>query len=77
MKQIIVLGSGCAKCVKTAEYIQNIADESNIPIKVVKETSLEVIMSFGVMNTPAIVIDNKVVHSGSIPDEAHVKSWLK
>ena len=77
MKEIKVLGSGCAKCVKTAEFIQSIATECGIPVNVVKETSPEVIMSYGVMSTPAVVIDNILMHSGSIPDRKKVEGWLK
>ena len=77
MKEIIVLGSGCTKCIKTAELIQSVADECSIPINVVKETSPEIIMNYGVMSTPAVVIDNMVVHSGSIPDREKVTGWFK
>lgn len=77
MKNIIVLGSGCAKCVKTAELIQKIADENQIEIKLIKETSPEIIMNYGVMATPSVVVDNQVVHSGSIPDRSRVESWIK
>ena len=77
MKEIIVLGSGCTKCIKTAELIQSVADECSIPINVVKETSPEIIMNFGVMSPPAVVIDNMVVHSGSIPDREKVTGWFK
>ena len=74
---IIVLGSGCAKCVKTAELIESIANELNTPASVSKETSPEVMMSFGVMSTPAVVINNKLVHSGSIPHRDKITAWLK
>ena len=57
MKQIKVLGSGCAKCVKTAAVIQAIADEHGVPVNLVKETSAEVMMNYGVMSTPAVVVD--------------------
>ncbi|APR67629.1 thioredoxin family protein [Thalassolituus oleivorans] len=76
MKQIKVLGSGCAKCVKTAAVIQAIADEHGVPVNLVKETSAEVMMNYGVMSTPAVVVDEVVVHSGSIPDRKKVESWL-
>lgn len=76
MKQIKVLGSGCAKCVKTAAVIQAIADEHGVPVNLVKETSAEVMMNYGVMSTPAVVVDEVVVHSGSIPDRQKVESWL-
>jgi glutaredoxin len=76
MKQVKVLGSGCSKCVKTAELIKAIAAENEVPVNVVKETSAEVIMSYGVMSTPAVVIDEIVVHYGSIPDKTKIQSWF-
>lgn len=76
MKQVKVLGSGCAKCEKTAELIQRLADELNIEVEVVKETDMEVIMNYGVMSTPAVVIDGEVMHSGSIPKTIDIKKWL-
>lgn len=77
MKEIKVLGSGCTRCTKTAEFIQSVAAESNIAVNVVKETNPEVIMSYGVMSTPAVVVDDVLMHSGSIPDRKKVESWLK
>jgi predicted thioredoxin/glutaredoxin len=76
MKDIKVLGSGCTKCVKTAEIIQTVAAESHVPVSVVKETSPEVMMSYGVMSTPAVVIDDVLVHAGSIPDRKKIEAWL-
>ncbi len=75
--KIIVLGSGCKKCTNTAEFIKSIADKNNISVDVVKETNLEIIISYGVMSTPAIVIDDKVVHAGSIPEKTKVEGWIK
>lgn len=76
MKQIKVLGSGCSKCVKTAELIEKIAKEQNIEVSVEKETNVEVIMNYGVMSTPAVVIDEQLVHSGSMPHTSQIKEWL-
>lgn len=76
MKQVKVLGSGCSKCVKTAELIKAIAAENEVPVNIVKETSAEVIMGYGVMSTPAVVIDELVVHYGSIPDQKKIQSWF-
>lgn len=76
MKQVKVLGSGCSKCVKTAELIKAIAAENEVPVNVEKETRAEVIMSYGVMSTPAVVIDDVVVHYGSIPDKTKIQSWF-
>lgn len=74
--EVIVLGSGCAKCTKTAEIIEKVAAESGQNLTVTKETSPEVIMSFGVMSTPAVVVNGELVHSGRIPTQAEIKSWL-
>jgi small redox-active disulfide protein 2 len=76
MKQIKILGTGCAKCIKTAEIIQTVADSSNVSVEIAKETSPEVIMSYGVMSTPAVVIDEQLMHSGSIPSQSMIREWL-
>ncbi len=76
MKNIKVLGSGCNKCSKTAEIIEEIAHELNIAVSVTKETSAEVIMDYGVMSTPAVVIDEQLVHSGSIPHRDQIVAML-
>jgi len=77
MKKIKVLGTGCAKCSKTADAISTIANELNIDVNVIKETNPEVIMSYGVMSTPAVIIDEVNVHSGSIPHRQSIELWLK
>lgn len=77
MKDIKVLGSGCAKCEKTIAVIDTVARELNVAVTITKETSPESIMSYGVMSTPAVVIDNTVVHAGSIPHRDKIEQWLK
>lgn len=76
MKTIKVLGTGCAKCIKTAELIEKVAQEQGISVAVTKETDPQVIMAYGVMSTPAVVIDEQLIHSGSVPQAAQVKEWL-
>ena len=77
MKEIKVLGTGCAKCIKTVEIISKIASELNINIKINKVTDPEIIMAYDVMSTPAIIIDEINVHSGSIPHRQDIELWLK
>ncbi|WP_432697529.1 thioredoxin family protein [Marinobacterium sp. YM272] len=77
MKQVKVLGSGCSKCIKTAEIIAKVAAEVGAEVEVIKETDPEAIMNYGVMSTPAVVIDDQVVHSGSIPSQDAIRGWLK
>jgi small redox-active disulfide protein 2 len=76
MKTIKVLGSGCTKCQKTAEMISRIAAESAVEVSVIKVTDPAVMMDYGVMSTPAVVVDEQLVHSGSIPHRADIEAWL-
>ncbi|MGY8870956.1 thioredoxin family protein [Neptunomonas sp.] len=76
MKIIKVLGSGCSKCEKTAEIITRLAAEAGVDVTVMKETDLAVIMEYGVMSTPAVVIDEQLMHSGSIPHRSDIEAWL-
>jgi small redox-active disulfide protein 2 len=76
MKEIKILGTGCAKCTKTVEVISKIANELNIDVQIKKETDPEVIMGYGVMSTPAVIINEENVHSGSIPHRDAIESWL-
>ena len=76
MKQIKVLGSGCSKCIKTAELIEKIANEEEVSVSISKVTDPQIMMAYGVMRTPAVVIDDKLVHSGSMPLTTQVKEWL-
>lgn len=77
MKTIKVLGSGCRKCMAVAEAIEARAKALGVDAEVVKVTDMATIMGYGVMSTPAVVVGEKVVHSGSIPGNAAIEGWLK
>jgi len=76
MKDIKVLGSGCANCKNTLALIEQIADANAVPVSLTKVEDIKAIMSYGVMSTPGVVIDGKVVHAGGVPSRAKVESWL-
>ncbi|MCE0492928.1 thioredoxin family protein [Vibrio salinus] len=76
MKIVKVLGSGCTNCVNTAKLIEKVAQEQGIDITVEKVTDLEQIMNYGVMSTPGVVMDEQVVHSGGVPKEQDIVTWL-
>lgn len=76
MKQFKVLGSGCKKCATTADLISGQAAEMGIEIAIEKVTDMGAIMGYGVMSTPGVVIDEKVVHAGSVPTATVVKGWI-
>lgn len=76
MKNIKVLGSGCANCVNTLKLIEQVAKEKGIEVQLEKVTDIAQIMGYGVMRTPGVVIDGMVVHAGGMPDRKKVESWL-
>lgn len=77
MKHFEVLGTGCKKCINTAETIEHVARELGQAVEVVKITDPAKIMEYQVMSTPAVALDGKVVHSGSIPGHDRIASWLE
>ena len=77
MKKIEVLGTGCKKCVNTADQIQALADELGVEVEVEKVTDPAAIMGYQVMSTPGVAIDGKLVHSGSVPDRGRIESMLE
>ncbi len=76
MKVIKVLGSGCANCDTTMKRIQQAADEKGVQVTLQKVEDIAEIMAHGVMSTPGVVVDDQVVHSGSVPDRATIETWL-
>ncbi|WP_456373971.1 thioredoxin family protein [Thiolapillus sp.] len=76
MKTIKVLGSGCANCKTTARLIEETAAELGLEIKLEKVEDVGQIMSYGVMSTPGVVVDGKVVHAGGLPDRKNIQQWL-
>ncbi|MGS2743995.1 thioredoxin family protein [Halomonas sp. LS-001] len=77
MKKIEVLGTGCKKCVNTAEQIDAIAQQLGIDAQIEKVTDPATIMGYQVMSTPAVAIDGKLAHSGSVPNSDQIKAMLQ
>lgn len=76
MLTIKVLGPGCANCKQLEKIAKKAVQQLAIPAKVVKVTEYKDIIAHGVMNTPGLVINEKVVSSGKVPTEAEVVTWL-
>jgi small redox-active disulfide protein 2 len=76
MKQIKVLGTGCRNCEITANVIAQAAREAGVEIDLQKVTDIAEIMSFGVMSTPGVVVDGKLVHAGGLPGPDQVREWV-
>jgi small redox-active disulfide protein 2 len=76
MKNIKVLGTGCANCKRTLALIEETARARGVEVKLEKVEDIGAIMGYGVMSTPGVVIDSTVVHAGGVPDRKTVESWL-
>ncbi len=77
MKNIKVLGPGCAKCEKLKEDTRTAADELGIEYELEKVTDIMKITEFGVMMTPALVVDGTVKVTGKVPSIEEIKELLK
>lgn len=73
---IKILGTGCPKCKKLLQLTEDTVKETGIDAKIDKVEDINDIMEYGVMVTPALVIDEKVVFSGKIPKKEELKNIL-
>jgi len=73
---IKVLGTGCANCKNTIALIEQIAKVKGVNVSLSKVEELREIMGYGVMSTPGVVIDGKVVHAGGVPSRDKIEQWL-
>lgn len=73
---IKVLGSCCSKCDDTIALIEQVAKARGVPVDVEKVADMQRIMGYGVMSTPGVVIDGRVVHAGGMPKREKVEEWL-
>lgn len=76
MKKLQVLGTGCPKCQKLTETAEAAAKEMGIEYQIEKVTEINKIMEFGVMVTPALVVDGEVKVSGKVPAVDEIKTML-
>ena len=76
MLTVKILGSGCANCKKLEAVAREAAALTQVEAEFVKVTDMNDILSFNVMSTPALVINDKVVSSGRIPSLADIQKWL-
>ena len=76
MKNVKILGTGCAKCKNTLALVETVAREKGVQIALEKVEDLQAIMGYGVMSTPGVVIDGVVVHAGGVPARSKVEDWF-
>jgi small redox-active disulfide protein 2 len=77
MLEIKVLGTGCARCKELERMCFDVAAENNITADIQKVTELKDIMSYGIMQTPGLVINGVVKLSGKLPTSSTLLQWMK
>jgi small redox-active disulfide protein 2 len=75
--EIKVLGPGCPRCQQTEKNVMQALSEAGVAANVEKVTDMMKIAGYGVLGTPAVVVDGKIKSVGKIPNKEDVKSWLK
>lgn len=77
MKTVKVYGPGCKRCETTEAMVKDAAAKLGIDVAVEKVTDPKSIAMAGVMSTPGIAIDGKLVHTGGLPKEGAIEKWLQ
>lgn len=76
MKTVKVYGPGCNRCETTEAMVKKAAAKLGIAVEVEKVTDAKSIAMAGIMSTPGIAVDGKLVHAGGLPDTAKLEGWL-
>lgn len=76
MKSVKVYGPGCKRCETTEAMVREAAGRLGVVVEVEKVTDPRSIAMAGVMSTPGISIDGKLVHAGGLPDAGKLDGWL-
>ena len=77
MLTIKVLGSGCSNCKKLEAVTRKVVEGQGIEAEIIKVTDYAEIMKYPILSTPGLVVNEKVVSSGRIPNETEIVAWLK
>jgi small redox-active disulfide protein 2 len=73
---IEVLGPGCARCHETHRVVRHVVDEARLDCQVQKSESMDRMIELGVLKTPAVAFDGRIVLSGHIPRSDEIKQLL-
>ena len=76
MKNIKILGTGCPKCKSLEKLTRDVVAEKGIDANISKEEDIMKIMEYGIMKTPGLVVDEKVVFSGRLPSSKELNELL-
>jgi len=76
MKKVQILGPGCSKCLALEKKVRMLVENNKLPVEVEKISDINEMMKYGIMMTPALVVDGKVKSVGYIPKEEQILKWL-
>jgi small redox-active disulfide protein 2 len=76
MKTVKILGAGCSKCNLLEARVRDVIEKNGIDAVVEKIADLDVMMDYGIMMTPGLVIDEEVKSFGSLPSADAIRQWL-
>jgi small redox-active disulfide protein 2 len=74
--KIEILGPGCARCKETYRVVRHVVEQSGLNVEVVKDESIERMMGLGLLATPGVAVDGRIVVSGRIPKADEVRELL-
>ncbi len=77
MLDIKVLGPGCVNCIKLENLVKEVIQELNIPARIEKVTEREKFLEYGIMMTPALIVNGRILTMGKIPTKPTLQNWLK
>ena len=77
MLNIKVLGTGCPNCLRLESLCKEVIAENNLEAEIEKVTDLKDIMGYGIMSTPGLVVNDKVISAGKVPTKSTLEHWLK
>ena len=75
-RKIEVLGPGCSRCKETYRVVQNVVAKEQLPVDVEKVESIERMVELGLMATPGVAIDGKIVVYGRVPKADEIRALL-
>ena len=76
MLTVKILGSGCANCKKLEAIAREAANDAGVEAEFIKVTDMNTILTYDVLSTPGLVINDKLVSSGRIPTKLEMQKWL-
>lgn len=77
MISVKILGTGCKKCQTLEQKVRDLVSQNNIDVAIEKVTDINEMMNYGIMMTPGLVVNEKVVSSGIIPKDDQILKWLR